>query len=142
MHSSVLVAAALVCLASGVQAQRKSEFCQGFEEGWKSIVGGALVPICPIEPITPIGSTSFREGLKAGERAAERSGRQRSAIGDNPRRERADAFCDGFEEGYRAIKGELSVVPICPIAPITPIGSTPFREGVKAGMAKARGRGR
>jgi hypothetical protein len=48
-----------------------------------------------------------------------------------------DEFCAGFEEGYRAIKGNMVILPICPIAPITPIGSTPFREGIKKGMAKA-----
>lgn len=47
------------------------------------------------------------------------------------------AFCTGFEEGYKSIKGELVIVPICPIEPITPIGSTPFREGIKAGIAAA-----
>lgn len=45
-------------------------------------------------------------------------------------------FCAGFEEGYKAINGTLAIVPICPIAPITPIGSTDFREGIKAGMAR------
>ena len=47
-------------------------------------------------------------------------------------------FCQGFEEGYRTVKGNLAIVPICPIEPITPIGSTPFREGIKAGIARAR----
>jgi hypothetical protein len=46
-------------------------------------------------------------------------------------------FCAGFEEGYKTVKGDMVIVPICPIAPITPIGSTPFREGIKAGMAAA-----
>lgn len=48
-----------------------------------------------------------------------------------------DEFCDGFEEGYKSVKGELVIVPICPIAPITPIGSTDFREGIKAGIKSA-----
>lgn len=47
------------------------------------------------------------------------------------------AFCAGFEEGYKSIKGEMVIVPICPIEPITPIGSTSFREGIKAGIAAA-----
>ncbi len=46
-------------------------------------------------------------------------------------------FCAGFEQGYRAIKGNMMIVPICPIAPITPIGSTDFQEGIKAGIAAA-----
>ena len=49
-----------------------------------------------------------------------------------------DAFCTGFEEGYKTIKGDMVIVPICPIAPITPIGSTDFREGIKVGMKAAQ----
>jgi hypothetical protein len=48
-----------------------------------------------------------------------------------------DEFCAGFEEGYKSIKGDMVIVPICPIAPITPIGSTDFREGIKAGIRAA-----
>jgi len=47
-------------------------------------------------------------------------------------------FCMGFYEGYKSIKGELSIVPICPIEPITPIGSSAFREGIKAGIKAAQ----
>jgi len=50
------------------------------------------------------------------------------------------AFCQGFSEGWKTVKGEIRIVPIYPIAPITPIGSTPFREGIKAGMRRAGGR--
>ena len=46
-------------------------------------------------------------------------------------------FCRGFEEGYRMVKGDMVIVPICPIPPITPIGSTPYREGLKAGIERA-----
>ena len=46
-------------------------------------------------------------------------------------------FCAGFEQGYQAIKGNMVIVPICPIEPITPINSTPFQEGIKAGIAAA-----
>lgn len=47
-------------------------------------------------------------------------------------------FCDGFKEGYKTIKGDMVIVPICPIEPITPIGSTSYREGIKAGIRKAQ----
>jgi len=46
-------------------------------------------------------------------------------------------FCDGFEEGYKTIKGDMVLVPLCPLAPITPLNSTDFREGLKAGMRAA-----
>lgn len=48
------------------------------------------------------------------------------------------AFCAGFTEGYKTVKGDMVIVPICPVRPITPIGSTDFREGIKAGMRAAR----
>lgn len=52
----------------------------------------------------------------------------------------SDEFCQGFEEGYKTIKGDMVIVPICPIEPITPIGSTSYREGLKAGMRTAASR--
>lgn len=47
-------------------------------------------------------------------------------------------FCAGFEEGYKSIKGSMVLVPLCPLAPITPVNSTPFREGIKAGIRAAQ----
>ena len=52
-----------------------------------------------------------------------------------------DNFCSGFEEGYKSIKGDMVLVPMCPLAPLTPMGSTDFREGIKAGIRKANGYG-
>ena len=46
-------------------------------------------------------------------------------------------FCAGFDEGYKIVKGDMVIVPICPIAPITPISSTDYREGIKAGIRAA-----
>lgn len=46
-------------------------------------------------------------------------------------------FCHGFSEGYKSIKGDIALVPLCPLEPLTPLGSTSFREGIKAGIAKA-----
>lgn len=50
----------------------------------------------------------------------------------------ASAFCNGFEEGYKIVKGDMVIVPICPIEPIIPIDSTSYREGIKAGMRAAQ----
>lgn len=47
-------------------------------------------------------------------------------------------FCAGYEEGFRSIKGKHAYLPTCPYAPSTPYGSTPFREGIKAGIARAQ----
>lgn len=46
-------------------------------------------------------------------------------------------FADGYREGYRAIMGNMVVLPVVPVAPVTPVGSTPYREGIKAGIAAA-----
>lgn len=139
MRVRIATLLALLCLATqSVSAQEKSKFCDGFAEGWKAVRGSlAIVPICPIEPITPAGSTSYREGIKAGMRAGQRAGEKLSGGGAETEATRG-SFCDGFAEGWKTIKGDLSIVPVCPIALITPIGSTPYREGMKAGIAKAR----
>lgn len=44
----------------------------------------------------------------------------------------------GFEEGYRMIMGASALLPLEPIQPLTPLGSTPFREGLKAGINLAK----
>ena len=46
-------------------------------------------------------------------------------------------FCAGFKEGYRSIMGNMVVLPVCPVVPVTPVGSTDFREGIKAGIRAA-----
>ena len=46
-------------------------------------------------------------------------------------------FCNGFEEGYKTVKGDNVYVPYCPYEPYTPYNSTPRREGIKAGIKKA-----
>lgn len=47
-------------------------------------------------------------------------------------------FCKGFEVGYKSIKGDFALVPLCPLEPITPLGSTPYREGILKGQEVAR----
>ena len=47
-------------------------------------------------------------------------------------------FCAGFAEGYKAVKGNMAMVPMCPLAPLTPLNSTAYREGLKRGMSQAR----
>ena len=51
-----------------------------------------------------------------------------------------EEFCAGFTEGYKSIKGDMVLVPLCPLAPLTPLGSTDFREGIKAGIRAAQSR--
>lgn len=48
----------------------------------------------------------------------------------------ATEFCDGFEAGYKSIKGEFSFAPFCPFEPFTPFNSSPYKEGLKAGIQK------
>lgn len=117
----------------------QEDFEAGFVEGYKSIKGDmTIVPICPIAPICPIGSTNYREGIKAGIAAANKDGNRNSFQGSSGFDNKIeDNFEAGFEAGYKSIKGEYSIVPICPIPPITPIGSTPYKEGIKAGIRAA-----
>ncbi len=124
-------------LLAPAQVNAQSAFCGGFAEGWKTVRGEfAIVPVCPIAPITPIGSTPFREGIKAGMAAGQRAGGGNTG-GAMPRADNGEDFCSGFAVGWKTVKGDLSIVPICPIPPITPIGSTPVREGIRAGVARA-----
>jgi hypothetical protein len=51
-----------------------------------------------------------------------------------------DGFCAGFAEGYKTIKGDMVLLPLCPLAPLTPLGSNDFREGIKAGIRAAQSR--
>lgn len=48
------------------------------------------------------------------------------------------AFCNGFEEGYKTVKGDMVLVPLCPLEPLTPLGSNSYREGIKAGIDAAQ----
>lgn len=62
-----LIIAFTISLLTSTTAFARSEFCQGFEIGYKTVKGNnVIVPICPIPPITPIGSTAYQEGIKAG----------------------------------------------------------------------------
>jgi hypothetical protein len=51
----------------------------------------------------------------------------------------ASDFCDGFETGYKTVKGNNVFVPFCPFEPFTPHNSTPYQEGIKAGIKAAGG---
>lgn len=44
-----------------------------------------MVPLCPLEPITPIGSTSFREGILAGQASAATYNAPQSNYSENHR---------------------------------------------------------
>ena len=74
MFKKIALMAALA--VSSLAFADKSEFCKGFEEGYRSVAGNlAILPICPIAPITPIGSTPFREGIKVGIQQAKDEGK-------------------------------------------------------------------
>ena len=67
-----LITLASVVFLTTISGALASDFCDGFEIGYKTVKGNnVIVPICPIEPVTPVGSTSYQEGLKAGIRAAD-----------------------------------------------------------------------
>jgi hypothetical protein len=58
--------ALLIVASTGAHADERDEFCAGFEEGYLSVRPNALVPLCPLQSLTALGSTPFREGIKAG----------------------------------------------------------------------------
>ena len=138
MIPRILLAAIVlaVCPLNAATAQ-KGAYCRGFEEGVRAIKGD--MPMCPLEPITPLRSTPFREGIKDGTAAGNKAGGRRSSSGSGRASANDPGFCDGFAEGYKTVKGNMSLVPICPLEPPTPLGSTAFREGIKAGLKKAGG---
>lgn len=49
-----------------------------------------------------------------------------------------DEFCVGFAEGYKSIKGNITVVPVCPIM-LSGVTMTPFQAGIRQGVAAAYG---
>ena len=51
----------------------------------------------------------------------------------------AGSFKEGFEVGYRAIKGTSSMLPMTPMTPMTKLNSTTFLMGVRKGIERALG---
>jgi len=67
---TTMIVVCSLCLAT-LSYAGQSEFCAGFEEGYKMIKGSnVMVPMCPMANMTPMNSTDFREGIKAGIKAA------------------------------------------------------------------------
>lgn len=49
----------------------RQDFCAGYSEGYKAIKGdSASVPWCPPNSIIPPGGSAYRQGIRAGIRAA------------------------------------------------------------------------
>lgn len=48
-------------------------------------------------------------------------------------------FAEGFEVGYRSIKGTSRMLPMVPMAPMTKMNSTTFLMGVRKGIERALG---
>ncbi|MGZ3690598.1 MAG: hypothetical protein ACXVAX_03795 [Pseudobdellovibrio sp.] len=47
-------------------------------------------------------------------------------------------FCAGFYTGYKAIKGDMVIPPLCPVVlKIPALDSDDFTEGIKAGVKAA-----
>lgn len=53
---------------------------------------------------------------------------------------RNGTYAQGFEAGFRAIKGTVRVLPVRPVQPVTKVNSTVFLMGVRKGMEKALGK--
>jgi hypothetical protein len=48
------------------------------------------------------------------------------------------AYCEGFQQGYQSITGELASAPSCPARPAGSGGAAPFEQGHADGSARAR----
>ena len=46
-------------------------------------------------------------------------------------------FDSGYEEGYKAVAGDMVLVPLTPLAPLTPLDSNDYREGILHGVEDA-----
>lgn len=53
---------------------------------------------------------------------------------------RTGSFRDGFEVGFRAIRGTAAALPAIPAQPATRASSTPFLMGVRKGIERALGK--
>lgn len=53
---------------------------------------------------------------------------------------REGSFRDGFEVGYRTVRGTAVALPSIPEQPVTRGNSTPFLMGVRRGIEGALGR--
>lgn len=55
---------------------------------------------------------------------------------------KSDDFCDGWEEGYdegwRDVKGEYTVSPVAPVCPVPDINESTFRDGYNRGFKRGR----
>ena len=49
----------------------------------------------------------------------------------------ASEFCDGFAAGFKSVKGDYALVPICPLEPFHSYGTDPFDAGASLGVKKA-----
>ena len=69
-----LITFLLLSACSGLAFADQKEFCDGWVQGIKAIKGNhiakANMPKCPLARPAKEGSTDFREGLKAGRKAA------------------------------------------------------------------------
>lgn len=54
--------------------------------------------------------------------------------------EYAEGFDDGFAEGWRDVKGSLSLAPLPPLPPLPQAGRVTYRDGYNAGFKQGRRR--
>ena len=81
---------------------------------------------------------SWKEGFK--------KGREEAGVKDSYHGKREahgtfeDGWKDGFESGWRSVKGSMGIVPITPICPIPRIGKDSYEDGFDRGFARGRDR--
>ena len=48
-------------------------------------------------------------------------------------------YREGFVQGFRAIRGDVAVLPVLPVQPVTSVGRTPFQMGIIRGIELGKG---
>lgn len=112
----------LICSVTFLWAQKNDEYCKGWDDGYASGMQslGKRVFTTPICPIPSINQSTYSHGFSAGYEKA--TGKSTTVIpdkGKNSGSGSTDAFCSGWEDGYRAARQEqnkrIYTVPVCPV---------------------------
>jgi hypothetical protein len=72
MHRIATFVGTLLAVAAIATTANASEFCRGFEAGWKAAFQnrGMIVGVTPVCPVPPVGRATFQGGYEMGLLAA------------------------------------------------------------------------
>lgn len=130
-------------------AQKSDEYCKGWDDGYTSGMQalGKRVFTTPICPIPSLNQSTYSHGFSDGYEKA--TGKPTTVVPDKGKSSgssSSDAFCMGWEDGYRAAKQEqnkrIFTVPVCPVPSATQNNyDGGFIKGYKEGGGGSDGAG-